>query len=78
KRSRGQRSGVLDRVGPHRPVLYAPGQSDGALEYVPGAAYTVSAFRMEQADEVVAAALGLEVGAQVAFVERRAQVDGKP
>jgi len=78
KRSRGQRSVVLDRVGPHRPVLYAPGQSDAALEYVPGAAYTVSAFRMEQADEVVAAALGLEVGAQVAFVERRAQVDGKP
>lgn len=45
KRSRGQRSVVLDRVGPHRPVLYAPGQSDAALEYVPGAVYSVSAFR---------------------------------
>lgn len=78
KRSRGQRSVVLDRVGPHRPVLYAPGQSDAALEYVPGAVYTVSAFRLEAADAIVAAALDLAVGAQVAFVERRAQVEGQP
>lgn len=78
KRSRGQRSVVLDRVGPHRPVLYAPGQSDAALEYVPGAVYTVSAFRLEPADEIVAAALDVAVGAQVAFVERRAQVEGQP
>ncbi|MEF9481451.1 GntR family transcriptional regulator [Ralstonia sp. 1B3] len=69
---------VLDRVGPHRPVLYAPGQSDAALEYVPGAVYTVSAFRLEAADATVVAALDLAVGAQVAFVERRAQVEGQP
>lgn len=75
KRSRGQR---LDRVGPHRPVLYAPGQSDAALEYVPGAVYSVSAFRLETADAIVAAALDLQVGAPVAHVERRARVDGAP
>ncbi|MGA3950176.1 GntR family transcriptional regulator [Ralstonia nicotianae] len=78
KRSRGQRSVVLDRVGPHRPVLYAPGQSDAVLEYVPGAVYSVSAFRQETADATVAAALDLQVGAPVAHVERRARVDGAP
>ncbi|ATG22158.1 GntR family transcriptional regulator [Ralstonia pickettii] len=77
KRARGQRSVVLDSSGPHRPVLYARGQSDAALEYVPGAVYTVSAFQLEPADEAVAAALELKPGAQVAFVERRARVDGQ-
>jgi len=78
KRSRGQRSVVLDRIGPHRPVLYAPGQSDAALEYVPGAVYNVSVFRLETADATVAAALDLRLGAPVAYVERRARVEGAP